>query len=68
MVSPATMADVEQAEDVITHHDCATLRVAGVFLKIDADQPPTGIEVQAMALAAMPTPQVLWRIAFTVMS
>ncbi len=32
-----------------------------MFLKIDADQTHTDIEVEAMALAPIPTPEVLWR-------
>jgi len=55
------MADVEEVEVVIAHRDCATLRVGGVFLKIDADQARTDVEVEAMAMAPVPTPEVLWR-------
>jgi aminoglycoside phosphotransferase len=55
------MADVEQVEVVVAHHECATLRVGDVFLKIDADQTRTDVEVEAMAMAPVPTPQVLWR-------
>src|SRR5947209_11054745 len=58
---PAIVADVQQVEVVVAHHDCATLRVGDVFLKIDADQARTDVEVQAMALAPIPTPAVLWR-------
>jgi hypothetical protein len=46
---------------VVAHHDCATLRVGDVFLKIDADQQRTDVEVEAMARAPVPTPHVLWR-------
>jgi aminoglycoside phosphotransferase (APT) family kinase protein len=55
------MADVPEVEVVVAHHECATLRVGGVFLKIDADQARTDVEVEAMALAPIPTPEVLWR-------
>jgi aminoglycoside phosphotransferase (APT) family kinase protein len=55
------MAGVEEVEVVVSHHDCATLRVGDVFLKIDADQTRTDVEVKAMALAPIPTPEVLWR-------
>ena len=55
------MADVEQVEVVVAHHECATLRVGDVFLKIDADQTRTDVEVEAMALAPVPTPRILWR-------
>ena len=52
------MAEVEV---VVAHHECATLRVGDVFLKIDADQALTDVEVEAMAIAPIPTPEVLWR-------
>jgi aminoglycoside phosphotransferase (APT) family kinase protein len=55
------MAGVPEVEVVVAHHECATLRVGGVFLKIDADQARTDVEVEAMALAPVPTPEVLWR-------
>jgi Ser/Thr protein kinase RdoA (MazF antagonist) len=55
------MAGVEQVEVVAAHHECATLRVGGVFLKIDGDQARTDVEVEAMAMAPIPTPQILWR-------
>ncbi len=52
------MAEVEV---VVAHRERATLRVGDVFLKIDADQRNTDIEVEAMARAPVPTPEVLWR-------
>src|SRR6202048_5195443 len=55
------MADVEEVEGVVAHNERATLRVGDVFLKIDADQTRTAVEVEAMALAPIPTPEVLWR-------
>src|ERR1700735_2865837 len=55
------MADVEEVEVVVAHNERATLRVGGVFLKIDTDQRRTDVEVEAMAMAPIPTPQVLWR-------
>lgn len=55
------IADVDEVEVVVAHHDCATLRVGDVFLKIDADQTRTDVEVEAMSLAPIPTPEVLWR-------
>src|SRR6266511_2924129 len=61
VVIPAIMADVEEVEVVVAHHERATLRVGDVFLKIDADQTRTDLEVEAMALAPIPTPEVLWR-------
>jgi lysylphosphatidylglycerol synthetase-like protein (DUF2156 family) len=55
------MADVEEVEVVVAHHERATLRVGDVFLKIDTDQMRTDVEVEAMAMAPIPTPEVLWR-------
>jgi Ser/Thr protein kinase RdoA (MazF antagonist) len=55
------MAEVEEVEVVVAHTERATLRVGDVFLKIDADQTRTDVEVAAMASAPIPTPKVLWR-------
>src|SRR6476469_6508122 len=55
------MANVEEVEVVVAHRERATLRVGDVFLKIDADQARTNREVEAMALAPIPTPEILWR-------
>jgi Ser/Thr protein kinase RdoA (MazF antagonist) len=61
LVNPAMMTDVAEVEVVVAHHERATLRVGDVFLKIDADQTRTDVEVEAMALAPIRTPEVLWR-------
>jgi aminoglycoside phosphotransferase (APT) family kinase protein len=55
------MAGVEAIEVVVAHSERATVRVGDVFLKIDADQARTDAEVEAMAMAPVPTPEVLWR-------
>ena len=52
------MAEIEV---VVAHSERATLRVGDVFLKIDADQARTDVEVQAMGLAPLPTAEILWR-------
>ncbi|MGH3245270.1 MAG: aminoglycoside phosphotransferase family protein, partial [Trebonia sp.] len=52
---------MEEVEVVVAHSERATLRVGDVFLKVDADQARTGVEVEAMAMAPVPTPEVLWR-------
>ncbi|WP_116946805.1 phosphotransferase family protein [Jiangella endophytica] len=52
---------MEEIEVVVAHSERATLRVGDVFLKIDADQARTEVEVRAMAVAPIPTPEVLWR-------
>jgi aminoglycoside phosphotransferase (APT) family kinase protein len=57
----AMMAAVEDIEIVVAHSERATLRVGNVFLKIDADQARTDLEVEAMAMAPVPTPEILWR-------
>ena len=58
---PVIIADVEEVEVIVAHSERATLRVGDVFLKIDADPARVDIEVEAMALAPIPTPEVLWR-------
>jgi aminoglycoside phosphotransferase (APT) family kinase protein len=52
---------MEEVQVVVAHSERATLRVGDVFLKIDADQTRIDVEVEAMALAPIPTPKVLWR-------
>ncbi len=52
---------MEEVEVVAAHHERATLHVGEVFLKIDADQTRTDVEVEAMARAPIPTPEILWR-------
>ncbi|MGW1013193.1 phosphotransferase family protein [Streptomyces termitum] len=52
---------MDEVEVVVAHAERATLRVGGVFLKVDADRARTDTEVGAMALAPVPTPRVLWR-------
>ena len=60
-VIPAKMTDVAQVEVVVAHSERATLRVGDLFLKVDADQGRTDVEVEAMATAPIPTPEILWR-------
>lgn len=57
----ASGAAQHPVEVVVAHHDRATLRVGDVFLKVDADQARASVEVAAMAMAPIPTPDVLWR-------
>lgn len=52
---------MDEVEVVVAHAERVTLRVGGVFLKVDADQARIDAEVEAMSLAPVPTPQVLWR-------
>src|SRR6478672_2617270 len=60
-VDAAMIADMDEIQVVVAHRERATLRVGYVFLKIDADQARTDREVEAMALAPVPTPEILWR-------
>ncbi|WP_338888514.1 phosphotransferase family protein [Rhodococcus sovatensis] len=48
-------------EVVVAHDERATVRVGGVFLKVDADQSNTDVEVEAMRRAPVPTATILWR-------
>ena len=45
-VVTAIIADVDEVEVVVAHSERATLRVGDVFLKIDADQTRTDVEVK----------------------
>ncbi len=51
---------MDEVEVVVAHQERATLRVGDVFLKVDADPARTEVEVEAMTLAPVPTPEVLW--------
>jgi hypothetical protein len=55
------MVGVQEIEVMVAHKERATLRVGEVFLKIDANRTRTDIEVDAMGMAPVPTPEVLWR-------
>jgi aminoglycoside phosphotransferase (APT) family kinase protein len=55
------MTAVEEVEVVVAHSERATLRVGDVFLKIDSDQARIDVELAAMAMVPVPTPEVLWR-------
>lgn len=52
---------MERVEVVLANNDRVTLRVGEVFLKVDADQDRADREVEAMTLAPVPTPEILWR-------
>ncbi|MGV9269648.1 phosphotransferase family protein [Kitasatospora sp. NPDC003701] len=55
---------MDEVEVVVAHFERATLRVGDVFLKVDADQARIDAEVEAMSLAPVPTPELLWRKPF----
>lgn len=52
---------MDEVKVVVAHSERATLRVGGMFLKVDVDQARIDVEVEAMSLAPVPTPEVLWR-------
>lgn len=52
---------MDEVEVVVAHSERATLRVGDVFLKVDVDQAHIDVEVEAMSLVPVPTPEVLWR-------
>ncbi|MEU7648132.1 aminoglycoside phosphotransferase family protein [Streptomyces huasconensis] len=52
---------MDEVKVVVAHSERATLRVGDVFLKVDADQSRIDVEVEAMSLAPVPTPEILWR-------
>ncbi|GGQ91579.1 phosphotransferase family protein [Kitasatospora griseola] len=51
---------MDEVEVVVAHSERATLRVGDVFLKVDADRARIDAEVEAMSLAPVPTPELLW--------
>ncbi|MDM7855831.1 phosphotransferase family protein [Cellulomonas alba] len=55
------MASVAEVEVVVAHNERTVLRVGDMFLKVDADEARGALEAEAMALAPLPTPDVLWR-------
>ncbi|WP_231922176.1 phosphotransferase family protein [Micromonospora krabiensis] len=61
MVVSLRLADMGEVEVVVGHQERVTLRAGDVFLKVDSDQTRTDVEVEAMGLAPIPTPEILWR-------
>jgi aminoglycoside phosphotransferase len=53
--------DVREIEVVVAHSERVTLRVGDVFLKIDTDRARVDREIEVMARAPIPVPEVLWR-------
>ncbi|MEM7337193.1 MAG: phosphotransferase [Actinomycetota bacterium] len=45
---------------VLANNDRVTVRVGDTFLKIDADHERADLEAAAIALAPIPTPEILW--------
>jgi aminoglycoside phosphotransferase (APT) family kinase protein len=53
--------NMQEIEVVVAHSERVTLRVGDVFLKVDTDDARIDREVEVMAAAPIPTPEVLWR-------
>ena len=51
---------MDEVEVVVAHSERATLRVGGMFLKVDGLRSRLETEHRAMSLAPVPTPQALW--------
>jgi aminoglycoside phosphotransferase (APT) family kinase protein len=51
---------MDEVEVVVAHSERATLRVGGMFLKVDGHRARIERERRAMSLAPVPTPEVLW--------
>lgn len=60
-VIPGILVLMDEVKVIVAHSERATLRVGDVFLKVDADQARIDAEIEAMALAPVPTPEILWR-------
>jgi hypothetical protein len=60
-VEKVRVVAAEKVEVVVAHDERATVRVGDVFVKVDGDQTRLDVELEAMALAPVPTPEVLWR-------
>ena len=61
LVTWAMIGGMGEIEVVVAHSERVTLRLGDVFLKIDTDQARIDREVEVMAAAPIPTPDVLWR-------
>ena len=51
---------MDHVEVVLAHNDRATLRIGDTFLKIDADETRAGREADAISVAPVPRPEILW--------
>lgn len=54
------MAGVDEVEVVVAHAERVTVRLGDVFVKLDADPGRLAREVEAMSLAPVPTPRIVW--------
>jgi len=55
------MKGVDGIEVIVAHSERATLRVGDTFLKIDADPQRIERETAVMAMATIPTAEILWQ-------
>jgi aminoglycoside phosphotransferase (APT) family kinase protein len=56
----AMIEHMQEIDVVVSHRERATLRVGDVFLTVDTDQARLDREVEVLARAPIPTPEVLW--------
>jgi hypothetical protein len=54
-------AGATEVEVVVAHQERITLRVGDVFVKLDSDPLRLDVEVEAMTMSPVPTPEILWR-------
>ncbi|MGO1975717.1 phosphotransferase family protein [Brachybacterium tyrofermentans] len=51
---------MDEVEVVVAHSERATLRVGEMFLKVDGDPAHADVEIRAMSMVPIPTPEILW--------
>lgn len=51
---------MDEVEVVVAHSERATLRVGEMFLKVDGDPAHADVEIRAMSMVPVPTPEILW--------
>ena len=54
---------MDEVEVVVAHSERATLRVGEMFLKVDGDPAHADVEIRAMGMVPVPTPEILWHEA-----
>src|SRR5579859_3211646 len=60
-LAPGYRSHMDEVKVVVAHWERMTLSVGDVFLTVDTDHERIDVEVEAMSLARVPTPKVLWR-------
>ncbi|MGO1924478.1 MAG: phosphotransferase family protein [Brachybacterium tyrofermentans] len=54
---------MDEVEVVVAHSERAPLRVGEMFLKVDGDPAHADVEIRAMGMVPVPTPEILWHEA-----